>query len=98
MLVRRRVLDRHPVQNGLVALALGIVVFMFAPPVSPIFGEESIIPFLASSEPNTLSAFTVEPLPEDFEPKRRPAPVKVKGVLMSGYTAGGSRFDEVLAL
>jgi hypothetical protein len=99
MLVRRRVLDRHPVQNGLVAIAMGIVVFMFAPPLSPIIGEESIIPFLASSsEANTLSTFTVGPLPEDFEPKRRPAPVKVKGVLMSGYTAGGSRFDEVLAL
>ena len=98
MLLRRPVLDRHPVQNGLVAIALGITVFMLAPPVSPMWGEESIFPFLTQRNPDTLSSFTIAPLPEDFEPKRRRTPVKVKGILMSGYTAGGSRFTELLEL
>jgi hypothetical protein len=98
MLLRRPVIDRHPVQNGLVAVALGITVFMLAPPVSPLWSEESVIPFLATKPDSTLTNFSVGPLPPDFEPRRRPKPVKVKGILMTGYTAGGSRFDDLLAL
>jgi hypothetical protein len=98
MLLRRPVLDRHPVQNGLVVVAMGIAVFMLAPPVSPLWSEETIIPFLAPRHESTLSTFSVGPLPPDFQPVRRPRPVKVKGVLMTGYTAGGSRFDDILAL
>ncbi len=98
MLLRRPVLERHAVQNALVVAALGITVFMLAPPVSPMWGEESILPFLARQDPPAISNLTIGPLPEDFVPKRRRAPVKVKGILMTGYTAGGSRFNELLEL
>lgn len=93
MLSRRSVLDRRPVQNGLVAVALGISVYMFTPPLSPVLGDE--IPFLSSDRPDTLSTVSVVPLPEDFTPKPRPKAVKAKGILMTGYTAGGSRFDDM---
>lgn len=98
MLLRQPVLSRHPVQNSLVAVALGITVFMFVPLVSPLWAEDSIIPFLGPRHESTLTSFSVGPLPADFEPVRRPKPVKVKGILMTGYTAGGSRFDDMLAL
>lgn len=98
MFVRRPLLDRHAVQNGLVFLALSISVFMLAPPISPILKRAETIPFLRSRNADPLRSFTVGPLPEDFEPRSRPRPVKVKGILMTGYTAGGSRFDDMLAL
>lgn len=98
MLLRRPVLERHAVQNALVVVALGITVFMLAPPISPMWAEESFLPFLARQDPPAISNLTIGPLPEDFEPRRRRAPVKVKGILMTGYTAGGSRFNELLEL
>lgn len=98
MLLRQPILSRHSIQNSLVAVALGITVFMFVPLVSPLWSEDSIIPFLAPRHESTLTSFSVGPLPPDFKPIRRPQPVKVKGILMTGYTAGGSRFDDMLAL
>ncbi|MGH2759108.1 MAG: putative glycoside hydrolase [Actinomycetota bacterium] len=98
MLLRRPVLERHGIQNVLVVAALGITVFMLAPPFSPMWAEESFLPFLARKDPPAISNLTIGPLPEDFEAKRRRAPMKVKGILMTGYTAGGSRFNELLEL
>ncbi|HYZ91960.1 MAG TPA: putative glycoside hydrolase [Actinomycetota bacterium] len=98
MVLRQPILNRHAVQNSLVAIALGITLFMAVPPVSPLFAENSVLPFLAPKHESTLTSFKVGPLPPDFEPVRRPKPVKVKGILMTGYTAGGSRFDDLLAL
>jgi hypothetical protein len=96
MFVRRPMLDRRPVQNGLVAVAMGIAVFMLVPPVSPVMSESSLIPFLRPTGNGEVKALSVGPLPADFEPRARPRPVKVKGVLMSGYTAGGSRFEDLV--
>jgi hypothetical protein len=85
MFPRKPLLDRRPVQNGLVAVALGVAVFMLAPPVSPMWAEDTPIPFLAPHRESTLT----------FKPIPRRKPVKVKGILLTGYTAGGSRFDDL---
>ena len=71
---------------------------MLAPPFSPVLSATGDLPFFGAPAENAAELLTVGPLPEDFEPKRRPAPTNAKGILMTGYTAGGSRFDDLLDL
>jgi hypothetical protein len=99
MFVRKPVLDRHPVQNTLVAVALGIAIFMLTPQISPVLSKTETLSFFRSSDaaPET-DEVSVGFLPPDYKAKRRPAPVKAKGILMTGYTAGGSRFESLLKL
>jgi hypothetical protein len=57
------------------------------------------LPLVGSGKPDVADALTVGPLPEGFKAKRRPAPTQAKGILMTGYTAGGKiRFPELLGL
>jgi hypothetical protein len=92
----RPVFDRRPIQNLLVLAALGISVYMLAPPVSPLLSDAEL-PFFGdrTEQARTLS---VGPLPSDFEPIRRTPPRSPKGVLMTGYSAGGTKFDKLLRL
>jgi hypothetical protein len=99
MFVRKPVLDRHPVQNTLVAVALGIAIFMLTPQVSPVLSKTETLSFFRTNKAApTTNDLSVAPLPADFKARRRPAPVRAKGILMTGYTAGGSRFSSLLRL
>lgn len=95
MFARRPILDRPPVQNTLVALALGISVLMLIPPLSPVLGEGDTLPLLGS-KPAPAAGVQFGTVPLDPETVSRPKAVEAKGILMSGYTAGGSRFDDLL--
>jgi hypothetical protein len=94
----RPLLERRAVQNLLIAVASAIAVYMLVPPVSPVLSKADELPFIGGGKTTTAETLTVGPLPEDFEPRKRPAAVKAKGIYMSGYTFGGSRFDELLKL
>src|SRR5687767_281055 len=98
MLVRKPLFQRHVFQNVVIALALGIAGYMLTPPVSPVLSQADGLPFLGKTAKERAELLTVGPLPADFEPVDRPDPVEAKGILMTGYTAGGSRFDDLVAL
>jgi hypothetical protein len=99
MLVRRPFLERRGVQNVLIAMALVIALYMLIPPLSPVLSRTDRLPIVGGAEPDVATALTVGPLPEDFKAKRRPPPTQAKGILMTGYTAGGkTRFPELLGL
>src|SRR5687768_15781949 len=94
---RRPLFERRAFQNVVIAVALAIAIYMLAPPVSPVLSTAQGFPFGGAAE-KKAELLTLGPLPEDFEPvKRSPAPA-AKGILMTGYTAGGSRFDDLVAL
>ena len=109
MFVRRSILDRHSVQNMLVAVALLICLVMLVPSFSPVLGDADTLKALTSSRPwRALSSISrkdgTPSLPQASfgsqsarAVKRRPA-VQARGILLNGYTAGGSRFDDVLGL
>jgi len=97
MLARRPLLERRPLQNVIIAVALGIAIYMVVPPISPVLSRAQGIPF-RHAKPTTVQTLSAGPLPKDFQPKKRPPPVKAKGIIMTGYTAGGSRFDDLVAL
>jgi hypothetical protein len=110
MFVRRSMLDRHPVQNLLVVVALLICLVMLVPSFSPVLGDTDTVKALTSSRPwralSSINRKTDKPsvqqasfgtVPVTAAKARRPA-VQAKGILLNGYTAGGSRFDAVLGL
>ena len=109
MFVRRPFLDRHPIQNSLVVVALVISFVMLVPSLSPVLGDAQTVRALRSSRPwralTTLGRrietgppqATFGTLPVSATVRRR-APVAVKGILMNGYTAGGSRLGDLLDL
>jgi hypothetical protein len=93
----RPLLDRRPIQNLLVAAAIGISVYMLVPPLSPVLSDTEL-PFFGQRT-EQVQSFSVDPLPKDFEPVRRSAPKEeAKGILMTGYSAGGPNFDKLLRL
>ncbi len=95
----RPLLDRRPVQNAFIAVALAIAVFMLSPPTSPVLSSTGgSLPLLKTTQEGPAEALTVGPLPEGFTPKRRPPPTQARGILMTGYTAGGSRFDDLVEM
>ena len=94
----RPVLERRVVQNVVISVALVIAAYMLTPPVSPVLSRAEGIPFVAPAKKGSDQTLSVGLLPADFEAKPRPAPPKAKGILMTGYTAGGSRFDDLVAM
>src|SRR5438309_812156 len=97
MRARRPILDRPWVQNFLVLVALVISVYSLAPPISPVLSQARSISFLRSSKTSPL-AVDATPLPPDAKPKPRRHAVRAKGLFMTGYTAGGPRFDSLVGL
>ena len=95
----RRILD-----STLVTIALGIAVFMLAPPTSPVLGSSSGVFSIFGSDGHPADEAEAEPAavawptPEPAPTRKRPPPTRVKGFLMTGYTAGGSRFETLLDL
>jgi hypothetical protein len=87
---------RRTGENVLIVLALGIAVFMLAPPTSPVLGSSSTIrlPLAQAQRLDVISYAS----PEPFKAKERPKPTQARGLLMTGYSAGGSRFDRLLRL
>lgn len=98
MLVRKPLFERRGFQNVLIAVALAIAIYMLTPPLSPVLSSTEGLPFVGSAGSKRAELLTVGPLPEGFEPVARPKPVNAKGILMTGYTAGGSRFDDLVDL
>src|SRR5213594_4446430 len=98
MLARRPILDRPPVQNFLVLVALAISLFMLAPPYSPVLSRTRYVSFLRGVRSKSAQTLSVGPLPQDAKPRRRRPPVNAKGIIMTGYTAGGPRFESLLGL
>src|SRR5688572_10114597 len=98
MVVRRPLLERRGIQNVLIAVALAIAAYMLIPPVSPVLSRAGDLPFVGSRREPPAELLTVGPLPDDFEPVKRQPPPDAKGILMTGYTAGGSRFDDLVAM
>src|SRR5438093_5529555 len=109
MFVRRPILDRRPVQNLLLVAALVICVVMLVPSLSPVLGDAQTLKALRSSRPwralTTLGHRTSAApevgfgtVPVSKTPVSQRPPVQVKGILLNGYTAGGSRFDNLLGL
>ena len=78
----------------LVLIALVIAAFMIAPPTSPLLSTTGGP--AAPSPEATLVALT----PPSPTPLRRelPPPTKAKGIVISGYTAGGKRMPELLRM
>src|SRR5581483_5490568 len=109
MFVRRPFFDRHSVQNTFVVAALVICVIMLVPSLSPVLGDAQVVKALRSSRPwRALGALGRTPvtgipqatfgtIPVAKAAKRR-APVQVRGVLLNGYTAGGTRLGDLLDL
>jgi hypothetical protein len=97
MFARRPILDRHPVQNTLMVLALGISVVMLTPQLSPVLGETETLPFFTGSRtaPTEIRFGT---LPIEQTSAEEPQPTKAKGILMTGYTFGGTKFPALLAM
>jgi hypothetical protein len=93
---RQPLFERRALQNTLIVIALAIAVYMLTPPVSPVLSAEGL-PFVARST-EEADELSVGPLPEGFQPRKRPQAVPAKGILMTGYTAGGSRFDDLVAM
>ncbi len=99
MLARRPLLGRPVVQNCLVAVALLISVYMLAPPVSPVLSDAKVFSFLSRSETKSPEALTgIDPLVAPSKPVARRRAIAAKGIIMSGYTAGGPRFDALVGL
>jgi hypothetical protein len=98
MLARRPLLQRHGVQNVLIAIALAISAYMLAPPISPVLSRAEGVPFIGDAEPQRAELLTVGPLPADFQPVKRKSATSAKGILMTGYTAGGRRFDKLVQM
>jgi hypothetical protein len=98
MLARRPLLERHGVQNVLIAVALAISAYMLAPPFSPVLSQTGALPFFGDEKPERAELLTVGPLPDDFKPVKRKPPTAAKGILMTGYTAGGRRFDDLVEM
>ena len=98
MVSRRPLLERRPLQNVLITMAIGIAVYMVIPPLSPVLSRAEGLPFRAAKK-QTVDALSVAPLPADFKPKERPAPIAAKGIVMSGYTVGMTkRFESLLGM
>ncbi len=95
---RRPLLERRSVQNVLIVVALAIAAYMLAPPFSPVLSRVEGLRFISSDPSEPQQILSVGPLPEDFEPVRRPPPTEAKGILLTGYTAGGSRFDDLVGM
>lgn len=72
------------VQRSLILFALLIAAFMIAPPTSPLWSSSSSNDFAAA--PTAV--------PEKSVARR--TPVKARGIIVSGYTAGGSRFPKLM--
>ncbi len=94
-------------QRALVLVAAAISVVMLLPPISPLFSRWSFsMPFSgsgAAEQPGVIVSEPVKaalPFPDEEtdpeEPQERPSPTKAKGLVASGYTAGGSRFDDLI--
>jgi len=90
-------------------VALVISFVMLVPSLSPVLGDAPTVKALRSSRPwralATLGRHAeTGPPPATFgtvpvgASVRRRAPVAVKGILLNGYTAGGSRFRDLLDL
>jgi hypothetical protein len=93
----RPVLERRIVQNVVIGVAVVIAAYMLSPPFSPVLSRADSLPFVTAKQ-NPAKTLSVGPLPEGFQAKRRPPPVQAKGILMTGYTAGGSRFDDLVTV
>ncbi len=98
MIARRPLFERRGFQNVVITMALAIAAYMLAPPFSPVLSRAEGLPFVGPGQKAQAQLLTVGPLPEDFKPVRRPPPTKAKGILMTGYSAGGSKFDDLIAL
>jgi hypothetical protein len=85
-------LERRAVQNAVIVVALAIAAYMLSPPFSPVLSRADGLPFVGPAKKGPVETLTVAPLPPDVEPKQRPAPTPAKGILMTGYTAGGKRW------
>jgi hypothetical protein len=80
-------------QRLLLLVALGISVFMLAPPTSPVMGDG---PDMFSRPADNLVAVPT-PAPS-AKPVARPKPTAAKGVILSGYSAGGERLDRIAGM
>ncbi len=98
MAARRPALDRPILQNVLIVVALGVSVFMLAPPVSPVLAGKRDITFLRKAHTPTVEALAADPLTAPIKAVPRPKPVKAKGIFMTGYTVGGPRFSDLIGL
>jgi hypothetical protein len=85
-------LARRLVQNVVIVVALAIAAYMLTPPFSPVLSRAEGLPFVGPKKEGPVETLSVAPLPPDFEAKSRPAPVAAKGILMTGYTAGGKKW------
>lgn len=98
MLLRRPIIDRRPLQNMTVGVALAISLVMLTPPLSPVIGGDQMLPFFEAPKAIPAKDVRFGSLPVNPDATRR-APVEAKGILMTGYTAGGTqRFNELLTL
>ena len=84
--------ERRLVQNVIILIALAIAAYMLSPPFSPVLSRADGLPLVGPTKEGPIETLSVGPLPADFEAKPRPAPVAAKGILMTGYTAGGKRW------
>jgi hypothetical protein len=99
MLVRRPMLGRPYVQNALVGVALLISLYMLAPPTSPVLSGAQVFSFLRQEKTGAVEAMSAtDPLALPTTTKARRKPVAAKGIIMTGYTAGGPRFDDLVGL
>src|SRR5438067_13567813 len=98
MMARRPVLDRPYIQNVLIVVALAISAFMMAPPISPVLSKTASFSILRRTHTTSVQQPNVDPLTAPFKAKARRKPVNAKGIIMTGYTAGGPRVDALLGL
>src|SRR5688500_15867250 len=89
MFARKPILDRRPLQNTLVVVALGIAVVMLTPQLSPVLGDVDLLALVRTDRFETTTELRFGTVPPEERPSERRQPVKAKGIYMSGYTAGG---------
>lgn len=82
------------VQRLAILIALIIAAFMIAPPTSPLFSAAAPPP---ASTPAPSADLAQAPTPAPIN-KKMPTPTKAKGIVVSGYTAGGSNFQKLIDL
>ena len=86
-LPKRRLIDRNSLQYPLVGAALLIAIVMLTPPLSPVLVSSETLPMFAG--PRSAGEVARAGFNDDFEPRPLPPPTEAKGILMTGYAAGG---------